>query len=318
MDKNQWKRHLKRKALQHQFSISSVPAGTWINTWTLQGPLGPVEIRCIMFDARDPASYLSGPQLFKGLVSDAPPRLIRTLCFRNWDFDPRELWEIPEAREACARLWDEMRPIVRLLTESTLATPADDAHGLPQQAIAAGGLGWWEIYLYGHCRVDAAGREGMRWNLLFDHGETTSREEIKAELFDITADNPLGYSFDAAADRRHFFEMNADAVSDAISRLPPDGHRDVVVMVLSLIDEQAKRIAVALAGNEAVRSSIEQCRKDNLHPGMVISAPHDIAATYLDHFASGTAKEVRIMPKSHLGIITIAHGGTSMASDPFG
>lgn len=313
MDKKRWKRHLKRKARQNQSSKAPFVAGTEVESLTVRGPLGEVECRRILLDARDPIPLLV-PQLQESLLSEAPLRLIRTLCFRNWDDDPREVWQIPEAREICDRLWDEARPVLRLLTESTFDTPADERHGLEQHVLAALGLGWWEIYQYGRCRIASAKQQGDHWGLVVEGGGLTARREVKSQLFDISADNPVGYSFDAAADRKHFLEMNQEAVNAVASRLSSASRCETVVLVLSLLDEQAKKLAVAVAGHDAVRTRIELCAKADLHPGMVVPAPRDVTARYLDNFASDSASALRIMPNGHLPIVTIAHEGTLLTS----
>lgn len=239
---------------------------------------------------------------------------LRFIAFDDWNHDSRELHQIPEAREYCRRLWHEGKPLLRVLSESSADTPADDRLGLSQHDISQLGLGWFEIYTLGMCDVIAAelvdGPDGPGWNLAAVGPKGASREAVRAELLEMSPANPDGYTYDDAANRRVFVNNNMPMALNAV-RKNGAGH---VVLVLSLLDDVARQLADALAPEADHREHIATCREKDLHPAAVLAVPVPNAAQLVRPFAPGAAGTIDAGP-SKPGCtwgVFVAFNGTSI------
>lgn len=240
---------------------------------------------------------------------------LRFLSVDNWNDDARELAQIPEARAWFRRLWHEGKPLLRVLSESAWDMPADDRLGLSQLDATYLGLGWFDVYVLG-C-TDIAGE-----HVETEHGTVfqmagagdRTREDVRAELLQMSPHQPEGYTFDDAANRAVFVSNNmAGAVkaSRAMGR-----ETDAVVLVLSLLDPVAAKLANQIGDAEAVRRMVADCRTRDLHPGMVLGGiPRATAAEIVKTFAPEAARRMAAArPENgfHWGVF-VAFNGTQLA-----
>jgi hypothetical protein len=86
-----------------------------------------------------------------------------------------------------------------------------------------------------------------------------------------------------------------------------------VAIVCSLLDEIGRELMVRLYGGQAVREHLERCRRDNLEPAAVVSAPRVAMAEVLEPFAPGAARTLaEQLPAGELWVVSIAGGGTQV------
>lgn len=240
---------------------------------------------------------------------------LRLLAVDNFNADPRELHQIPEAREWFRRLWHEGKPLLRVLSECAGDMPADDRLGLSERDVSQLGLGWFDCYVLGMCEIDATlstHPDGGPWYQLAATGDHT-REEIRAELLQMSPANPEGYTFDDAANRSVFTANNMEGALKASRTMGRD--RDAVVLVLSLLDTMAAKLANGIADPEEIRRTMADCRARDLHPGAVVGVPRTLAVEAVREFAPGAAERMEAGPPQngwHWGVF-VAFNGTTLA-----
>jgi len=243
---------------------------------------------------------------------------LRVLCVDNFNNDPREVFQIPEACAWLRRLWFEGAPLLRLLTECTGDIPPDDRLGLSQRAVSQLGLGWFDVYACGFGNATGtmatADDGGPAWTVAGTLDRP--REEIRAELLQMSPGNPEGYTFDAAGNRRVFVEHNLRAAEGAAERMVAAGKPDSVVLVLSLLDSEGWATANALGEPHDIQAQLKRCRAENLHPAAVVGLPRADAGTVLDAFAPEAAKHISRGRPANGGLWAafVAHEGTQLAA----
>ena len=254
------------------------------------------------------------------MTQNAGGHTLRFLAADNFNNDPRELFQIPEAAAWCRRLWFHGAPLLRLLTESSGDTPADDRLGMSQREVSQLGLGWWEVYVIGFCnpsaRLQPEGGDdgGPVWELA---GTTDRpRDELRAELLQMSNANPEGYTFDDAANRRWFSDRNMDAARRAVDAMVGEGRPDSVVFVLSLLDAEGWRVANATVDAATLQNQLKRCRADDTHPAAVVAVDRSVAATVLDMFAPEASKHVAAGSPANGGLYVafVAFNGTQLAA----
>lgn len=252
------------------------------------------------------------------LTHDAHGHTLRFLAVENFNNDPRELHQIPEARAWFARLWHEGKPLLRLLSESSWDLPADDRLGLSALEVTYLGLGWRDIYMLGMCPMDGErvdGPDGPEWHM----GTTLDRpvEEIRAELLQMSPDNPEGFTYDDAANRRWFMEQNMPAALKASNEV--GRQLDVVVLVLSLLDPVAAKLAHEVTPADERDRMLAHCRQHDLHPASVVGMPRELAAVAVEPFAPEAARKIAAgRPENgwHWGVFVAFNGTTLAVLDP--
>jgi hypothetical protein len=297
------------------------PAHSWdrLNGTRLEVlPLATGTIRRVCVNVDDPLAAVVSfgvHALTSGHEPDRPT--MRLVCVDNFNNDPRELHQIPEARAWFRRLWHEGKPLLRLLSECSGDMPADDRLGLTDRAVSQLGLGWFDCYVLGVCEIDATLQthaDGGPWYELACSSIGT-REEVRAELLQRSPENPEGYTFDDAANRQIFTRNNMDAAGRMLERCTV---ADPVVLVLSLVDEVAGKLARQIGDAAAIQSTLEDCRRRDLHPALVVAVPRELAAEVVEPFAPEAAA---IMGKPHPEpgthyAVCVAFGGTTLAALP--
>lgn len=313
------KRHEQRKARQRAAAAGRLGGvepelrGTRMSVWPLDDGL---QVRRLEIDADDPLPVVVRWSR-RALLEAAPVDCLRVLTVKNWDDDPRELLEIPEARAYFRRLWFEGRPLLRLLSESTWSPLPDDSHGLPGEVLSGFGMGWLDVYLAAFCdvveREPITGEHGPAYHVEMAGIDDEGRNRLRGELLETSDDNPGGLAWDAVAARSRLMEQHEPALRKAAQSLTDDGRTDWVLLVCSLLDEVARELVVALADSRTVRDNLERCRADDLHPGAVLAAPRLATAELLAGFAP-QASETLTEPAGGgaLWVVTIAGGGTQV------
>ncbi len=317
------KRHEERKARRRAILDDREPElrGTRMAVLPLDDEHGS-QARRLEIDATDPLDVVVRWGR-RAMLEAAPDRVLRVLTVTNWDDDPRELYAIPEAREYLRRLWAEGKPLLRLLTESTAECPEDDRLGVPPHVVRALGFGWREVYTFGHHAIEQAGPvevlDGVPSYTVAISGLTESKlDELRAELLGISPESPDGYTFAGARDRTSFARAHEREVRAAAVRLAREGHLDSVVLLVDLLDDVGRQIAVVVGGNEAVRGQLERCRADDLHPGAVLAAPREATARLLAGFAPVAAGILAERAASGwCWVVTVAAGGTQVGRVSF-
>jgi hypothetical protein len=248
---------------------------------------------------------------------DGRPTL-RAIAVDNWNADPRELFQIPEAVAWFRRLWADGKPLLRLLSESTADTPPEDRLGLSQRDVSALGFGWFDVWAVAACEIVSAELrdtpDGPVWGLEARGNRT--REDVRAELLEMTPANPEGFTFEAAADRRHFMEENAPHVGKAVRELLAAGHADHALVVVSLEDSAGGRMAQVLAETRpGFAAEVAAHRAGGLHTAVVCGIPRLAAAAALDAFAPGAAQRMAAAPPPGGGVWAafVAFEGTTLA-----
>lgn len=276
-------------------------------------------VRRLCVDVRDPFAAVVSFGRHALTAGATEGHTLRFLSVDNWNDDARELAQIPEARAWFRRLWHEGKPLLRVLSESAWDMPADDRLGLSQLDATYLGLGWWDIYVLG-C-MDVAGEivqtpEGPVFQLA--GAGDRPRDEIRAELLQMSPHQPEGYTFDDAANRSVFVVNNMPGAVKASRAMGPD--TDAVVLVLSLLDPVAAKLAHELGDADAIRRMVADCRKRDLHPGMVLGGvSRMVAANVVEPFAPGAARrmaEARPQNGWHWGAFVAFNGTTLAEIDP--
>lgn len=290
--------------------------GTRLEVLPLDG--GTVRRVCVNVD--DPmATVVSfGTNALVAEAGDGP--VLRFVAVDNWNHDPRELHQIPEAREWFRRLWHEGKTLLRLLSESSADTPADDRLGLSQRDVSQLGLGWFDVWTLGMCDIVGAQLEhttdGPVWGLEAVGPRGATREAVRAELLQRSTTNPEGFTFDAAANRRVFMANNMAGAIKASQHMGRDA--DDVVLVLSLLDPVAGDIARQIVDADAIQRTMADCRRRDLHPAAILAAPRAATVPLLEHFAPEAARRIAAgRPESgwHWAVF-VAYGGTTLATVP--
>jgi hypothetical protein len=315
------KRHEQRKARQQAAAGRQVPA--WATEPELRGTRMAVlpledggQVRRLELDAEDPLPVVVR-WCRRALLEAAPDECLRVLTVKNWNEDERELLHIPEARAYFRRLWFEGRPLLRLLSESTWAPLPDDSHGLPGEVLSSLGMGWLDVYLAAFCDVVEQERIEGQYGPVYSVGmrgiDDESRHRLRSELLEATDDNPGGLAWDAVAARTRLMEQHKPALAHTAAELERAGRTDWVAIVCSLLDEIGRELMVRLYGGQAVREHLERCRRDNLEPAAVVSAPRVAMAEVLEPFAPGAARTLaEQLPAGELWVVSIAGGGTQV------
>jgi hypothetical protein len=309
------KRHEQRKARRRaieQGDIEPELRGTRMGVFPLDDGS---QVRRLEIDATDPIEVVVrwGRRAF---LEAAPPRVIRVVTIGNWNDDPRELYEIEECRAYLRRLWEEGKPLLRLLTESTADCPDDDRLGLPPAVLRGLGWGWHEVYAFGFCDVEREGDVieedgGPSWVVAIRGLDQAKRGALRAELLGITPENPEGYSYSGARDRAAFSRAHSAAVRAHAAEIGSGEDRDEVVIVLDLLDHIGREIAVAIGGAAAIREQLARCQADDLWPGAVIAAPRGDTVQLLETFAPESAQAISSpAPAGGVWAVTLAAGGS--------
>jgi hypothetical protein len=274
---------------------------------------GP-QVRRLELDATDPLPVVVR-WCRRALLEAAPADCLRLVVFKNWDDDERQIFDIPEARAYCRRLWLEARPLLRLLSESTWAALPDDRHGLPGEVLSALGLGWFDVWLAGFGEVleqeQMPGDYGPVYRL--EMIGLSKRAELRAELLETSDENLGGLSWDAVSERSRLMRAHRPALAQQAGELHARGLADWVLIVVSLLDEIGRELMARLYGPAAVREHLERCRRDGLNPAAVVAAPRDDTAKVLAVFApaaAGTLAEPA--GEGEYWVVTIAGGGTQV------
>lgn len=279
----------------------------------LQLPEGTVRRVCVNVEDPLPAVVSFGVHALTKAANEG--HTLRLLAVDNFNADPREIHQIPEARAWFRQLWHEGKPLLRLLSECSGDMPADDRLGLPERAVSQLGLGWFDVYVLGMCEIDAelgTHADGGPWYQLAC-SSTATREEIRAELLQMSPANPEGYTFDDAANRSVFTHNNMPGALKASRAMGRD--RDAVVLVLSLLDPVGSKLANGIADPEAVAKTLADCRARDLHPGAVVGVPRTLAVEAVRDFAPGAAGRIEAGPPEggwHWGVF-VAFNGTTLA-----
>jgi hypothetical protein len=297
------------------------PAHSWdrLNGTRLEVlPLNTGTVRRVCVNVDDPLPAVVSFGVHALTAAHEPDRpTMRLVCVDNFNNDPRELHQIPEAREWFRRLWNEGKPLLRLLSECAGDMPADDRLGLTERAVSQLGLGWFDIYVFGLANIDATlttHTDGGPWYGLAADTEKT-REEIRAELLQRSPENPEGYTFDDAANRQIFTRNNIELAAGVLERATMP---DPVVLALSLLDPLAAKLARDLHDGPALEHTMAEARRRDLHPALVFSAPRELVAELVDTFAPEAAAKLR-QPHPEPGknyAVFVAFGGTTLAALP--
>jgi hypothetical protein len=306
------KRPRRRRKPEHSWDRLN---GTRLEVLPLPGGIA----RRVCVNATDPLAAVVSFGVH-ALTQPVDGPVVRLVAVDNWNNDPRELWQIPEARAWFRRLWHEGKPLLRLLSESTGDMPADDRLGLTERDMSQLGFGWADVFVVCMCTVDAAalnpdaGPGEQVWQLaaVAPDGNAT-RESIRAELLQMSPDNPEGYTFDDAANRRVFMENNLPNAEVAAHKA---GHADGAVLVLSLLDPLAARVADEFGDADQIRATLVDCRRKDLHPGAVLALPRAVAAEVLKPFAPDAAGRVEAAPPKPgwQWAAFVAFNGTTLAA----
>jgi hypothetical protein len=163
---------------------------------------------------------------------------------------------------------------------------------MSQRDVSGFGFGWFEVFLRGEGRVVDAQLndtpDGMVWSLF--ETAAVSRDAVRAELLEMTPATPEGYTFDAAADRRRFLELNGSGVDAAARELAAGG------------------------GVHDIAAQAHANRGKGLHPGVLCAVRRTVAAVALDALAPGAAQRVAAGPPNGGGlwVVCVAFGGTML------
>lgn len=252
------------------------------------------------------------------LMAAATGHTLRFLSVDNWNDDNRELAQIPEARAWFRQLWHEGKPLLRVLSESSWDMPADDRLGLSQLDATYLGLGWWDIYVLGCMDVSGAVVESAHGPVFEMEGVgDRTREDVRAELLQMSPDNPEGYTYDDATNRGVFTHNNMPAALKASRAMGAE--RDMVVLVLSLLDPVAAKLANMVAEPAAIERTMADCRARDLHPAAVVGVPRELAADAVQPFAPEAAARIgKGAPENgwHWGVFVAFNGTTLAILDP--
>jgi hypothetical protein len=280
-------------------------------------PLPGGEARRLCVDVDDPLAAVVSFGT-NAMVSPATGPCMRLVAVDNWNTDARELWQIPEARAWFQQLWNEGKPLLRLLSESTADMPADDRFGLNEREVSQLGFGWWDVFVVGMCTVEYAEPRdtphGQVWGLAAAPLDgVATRESVRAELLQMSTAQPEGYTFDDAANRRVFMRNNMDNAAAAARKC---GQPDAAVFVLSLLDVVGLQIANGLGAGDRIRATMEDCRRADLHPGMVVAVPRTAMAEALSSFSPDNAARVAAGPPKPgwQWAAFVAFNGTALAA----
>lgn len=314
MNRKDWKRHENRKARR---AAAGCVEPTLQRTRMVVMPLDDgLEVRCLEIDAEEPLPTIVrwGRRAF---LERSPTKSIRTLTVANWNTDLRELFDIPEAREYLRRLWNEAKPLLRMLSESTSAPRPDDLHGLPRFAVTLAGLGWLDVYMIGHHQLSPAeepsGDPDVPFAVWVEGMSDARRDELRAELLQVSDDNPGGLGFDAAADRSHFMSAHADKLRQMAVELIKEGKMDYALVIASVLDDVGRRLSVLIAGEQATRENLERCRASDLHPGTVLAAPRTAVVDLVREFAPNAGGIMaEKLPTGEFWAVAVAAGGTQL------
>lgn len=291
--------------------------GTRLEVLQLDG----VTVRRVCVNVLDPMAAVVSFGVHS-LTTGGAGHTLRFVAVDNWNDDARELHAIPEAREWFARLWRDGKPLLRLLSESSADMPPDDRAGLSPRAVSQLGFGWREVWVLGHGNIDArlaTGDDGGPvWELEVE--AATTLEKLRAELLQMSPENPEGYTHDDATNRRWFMQQNMGRALNAARSVGPSH----VVLVLSLADAVAGRLATELAGMtgqaENIAAAIVDARRADLHPGAIVGVPRESAAALLGTFAPEAAARIAAGGPPKPGCVWgvfVAHNGTTLAQlDP--
>lgn len=277
------------------------------------------QVRRVSVNTRDPMAAVVSFGVHS-LTTNAGGPTLRVLAADDWNADPRELFQIPEAAAWCRRLWFHGAPLLRLLTESTGDTPPDDRLGMSQREVSQFGMGWFDVHAVGFCnlsgRLQPTGGDdgGAVWKV--SGTLDRPRHELRAELLQMNDMTPDGYSFDDAANRRWFAERNTDAARQAVDAMVDAGRQDSVVFVLSLLDVEGWRVATATVDADALQTQLRACRAADTHPAAIVTVDRDVAATVLDMFAPEASKHVAHgrPPNNTMFVAFVAFSGTQLAA----
>lgn len=144
-----------------------------------------------------------------------------------------------------------------------------------------------------------------------------TREDVRAELLQMSPDNPEGYTYDDAANRGVFTHNNMPAALKASRAMGAE--RDMVVLVLSLLDPVAAKLANMMAEPDAIQRTMADCREKDLHPAAVVGLPRELAAGAVHPFAHEAAARVgKGAPENgwHWGVFVAFNGTTLAILDP--
>jgi hypothetical protein len=286
--------------------------GTRLEVAQLEGG----EVRRLCVDVADPlpAVVSFGVHAF---TQPANGPVLRAVAVDNWNDDNRELFQIPEARAWFGTLWHKGKRLLRLLTESTSDTPPDDRLGIPQHEVSQLGLGWWDVYVLGVCEVEAAAYDahapgGPEWGIAAVAPDHRTRDDVRAELLQMSPENPEGYTFDDATARNIFTANNMPDATEAARAVPGT---DTAVLVLSLLDPVALKLAHLVADAAAIQRVLADSKPRDLHPAAIVAVDRRAVAEAVEPFAPDAAK---IMAKGrpetgwHWAVF-VAHNGTTLA-----
>lgn len=297
----------RRKRPEHSWDRLN---GTRIANMDLPGGV----VRQLMVDVDDPMPAIVSFGRH-ALTHNATGHVLRFVTVDNFNNDPRELHQIPEARAWFRRLWHEGKPLLRLLSESSWDMPADDRLGLSALEVTYLGLGWREVYMLGMCQLDGEridGADGPAWCV--DAVLDRPMEEIRAELLQMSEGNPEGFTFDDAANRRLFVENNMPAALDASRVTGPA--EDMAVLVLSLLDDVAGKLAAVVTKPDERQRVLADSRERSMHPAAVVGVPRELAAKALHPFAPEAATRMgKGRPESGWHWVAfVAFNGTTLAT----
>jgi hypothetical protein len=285
----------------------------------MESPAGQIRRVCVNVEDPMPAVVSFGVH---ALTQPADGPVLRVLTVDNWNHDSRELWQIPEAREWFAQLWRDGKRLLRVLSESTGDMPPDDRLGLTGRELSQVGFGWWDAYVVGMCHVDVeqlqtGNADGPMWQLAAVAPGNRTREEIRAELLQMSPEQPEGYTFDDATARRVFGQNNMPAALAASRSMGADA--DTVVLVLSLLDPVALKLARVVVDESSIQNALADCKRRDLHPAAVVGVPRHVAAEAVQSFAPGAAQRMaggRPETGWHWGVFVANNGSTLAVLDP--
>lgn len=314
MNNREWKRHQQRKA---RLNAAAGIEPTLKNTRMVVMPMDDgLEVRCLEIDAEEPLPVIVrwGRRAF---LQSTPSQSLRTLTVSNWNGDRRELFEIPEARAYMRRLWSEAKPLLRMLSESTTAPRPDDLNGLPPGMLSLAGMGWLDVYMIGHHELERAeepsGELGVPFKVWVQGMTDDQRDQLRAELLQVSDDNPGGVSFDAAAERTHFMSAHTDKLREMAVAVIEDGKTDHALVIASVLDDVGRKLSVLIAGDKATRENLERCRAGDLHPGTVFVAPRAAVVDLVQEFAPNAAGMMKEkLPDGEFWVVSVAAGGTQL------
>lgn len=318
MNNRDRKRHEQRKARRAAAGVRPWDTEPDLqNTRMLVLPIdaGP-QVRRIEIDTTDPIDAVVRWGR-RALLEAAPVECLRVVTVTNWDNDERELLEIPEAREYARRLWAEGRPLLRLLSESMWSPVPDDSYGLPPEVLSAFGLGWLDVYLLGFCDVADSQPVETETGTVYRVGMVgmgpERRESLRAELLEVTDNNPAGVGFDAVRERAHLAQAHTETLYKSADELVQAGQLDHVLVIVSALDLVGRDLIVRLVGQEQARQHLERCRADDLHPAAVFHCPRSLAIEGIRTFAPQAAATIgEQIPPGEFWTLTVAGGGTQV------